>query len=70
MYYQAEGCMNMETITFEEGSQGFIPPGSCFGYFSFIRHIASSKIFAAVFPASVIPSRMLSAIGFMASIPS
>ena len=51
MYYQAEGCMNMETITFEEGSQGFIPPGSCFGYFSFIRHIASSKIFAAVFPA-------------------
>ncbi len=22
MYYQAEGCMNMETITFEEESQG------------------------------------------------
>ena len=24
MYYQAEGCMNMETITFEEESQGGI----------------------------------------------
>ena len=27
MYYQAEGCMNMETITFEEESQGFMNRG-------------------------------------------